>query len=213
VRIVALFGSSPLALILAACEGAAPVPVPREPVSAFTPRPAQGCSADYAPRGTVCVHRAYTVDDILLTRQIADYERGARAPMVPATPEPASKRSPTDLPPGALSTDTPPDPAEAHARRLAALDAMLARLRAREAAAAPQPRASAQEGSPGTAAARTTGGAASEGAQGGGLAGKLAELRHLVQRLPAEDTADLSKQLRRDGFTDDELRGLVPTAR
>jgi hypothetical protein len=161
----------------------------------------------------VCVHRAYTADDALLTRQIADYERGAHAPMVPATAEPTSKRSPTDLPPGALSADTRPDPAEAHARRLAALDAMLTRLRAREAVlpAGPERHAAAQDG-PGTAAAEATSSSGSEGAPGG-LAGKLAELRHLVQRLPAEDTADLSKQLRRDGFTDDELRGLVPTAR
>lgn len=192
---------------LAACESE-PAPAPlRAPASAFVPRTAAGCPTDYNAHEATCVHRAHVADPALLAHQLRDYERGARAPLVaPASALPEASPVPND--PGSLSARVRPDPAAAHARRLAALDGALARLRERE-----RDGAARSPGRAGHDALRDAGTHDGERSDSASFASKLGELRHLVQRLPEHDTAVLTEQLRRDGFTEDELRGLVPTAR
>ncbi|MFM2417522.1 MAG: hypothetical protein RL385_2245 [Pseudomonadota bacterium] len=127
--------------------------------------------------------------------------RGARAPLLQlgaSEPLEDPRARLKALPPGALMAENKGDPAAAKQRRLAALDAMLARLRAEPATPEKRPSGEGDEG---------------EAKAPQGLHAKLEEMRRLVQRKPAEDTATLRAQMLRDGFTEDEIRGVVPEAR
>jgi hypothetical protein len=171
-------------------------------VSAFAPLVDGRCTPGYAAELGVCVHERFDAGSAVAGAALREsYARGARAPMLQlgaAEPLEDPRARLKALPPGALMAENKGDPAAAKRRRLAALDAMLARLRAEP--AAPEKRSSG-------------GGAEGEAKAPQGLQGKLEEMRRLVQRKPAEDTATLRAQMLRDGFTEDEIRGVVPEAR
>jgi hypothetical protein len=171
-------------------------------VSAFAPVEDGQCRPGYAQEQGVCVHGRFDAGSAVARAQLREsYARGARAPMLQLSAEEPSADPGARLkalPPGALMAESKRDPEAAKQRRLAALDAMLARLRADTVAAEKK---AADEVGEGNAKAPQ------------GLQAKLEEMRRLVQRKPAEDAATLRTQLLRDGFTEDEIRGIVPEAR